>query len=175
VRHEANSTTLQASNSEGFESPAFGQLTERAAKLDPFVKRPHVDDCEAYRELKHLPASRLDALIDLLVVQCVTAHLQRRTELVTLLAHELKVNVRDDWRPDANWLGAYQKPQLGHLITELNGAVHAPAPERKKSELVDQLAKLFTAAATGKLEDSQLAAKVNGWLPSNLRAQPSAR
>ena len=52
---------------------------------------------------------------------------------------------------------------------ELKGQVHAPAPERKKSELVELLDKLFDDAANGKLEDKQLAERLNAWLPSNLR------
>lgn len=125
--------------------------------------------------MKALSASRMEALVDLLVVQCITAHLQRKTELVAVLSEELKVDVRKDWRPDSAWLGAYQKPQLRHLIMELTGAVNEPASGRKKSELVDQLAELFTQAADGKLDDRQLSEKVNGWLPSNLRAASPAR
>jgi hypothetical protein len=48
----------------------------------------------------------------------------------------------------------------------------APAESKKKSELVTELAKLFADAAEGRLEDAKLAAKVNAWLPSNLREQP---
>ena len=57
----------------------------------------------------------------------------------------------------------------GNPITELKGAVHAPAPQRKKSELVELLAKLFADAADGTLEDKKLAEKLNSWLPANLR------
>ena len=168
VRHDANGTTLHAS-SEGFRSPAFDRLREKRAKLDPLEKQHFVEDREAYEQLEKLQASKLDTLIDLLVVECVTAHMQRPTDLVHHLAMELKVNVRDHWRPDADWLSSFQKIQLGHLVVELKGPVHAPAPERKKSELVAMLDKLFTDAAEGKLEDKQLADRVNDWLPSNLR------
>jgi hypothetical protein len=95
--------------------------------------------------------------------------MQSRTALVCQLAEELKVNVRDHWRPDAAWLSGYQKIQLAHLITQLKGPVHAPAPERKKSDLVAELDKLFTDAADGKLEDKPLAERLNRWLPSSLR------
>jgi hypothetical protein len=44
-----------------------------------------------------------------------------------------------------------------------------PAVRKKKSELVDSLAKLFADAAEGRVEDAALAAKVNTWLPVNLR------
>jgi len=80
--------------------------------------------------------------------------------------------VRDDWRPDAAWLSGFQKIQLAHLIVELKGVVHAPPPEKKKSELVDVLVRLFADAADGKLEDKQLAERVNRWLPYNLREAP---
>jgi hypothetical protein len=116
-----------------------------------------------------LSAPKLDALIDLLVVECVTAHLQRSTALVHQLAAELKVNFRDEWRPTAAWLSGFQKIQLAHLLVELKGQINAPAPERKKSELVEVLAKLFTDVAEGKLEDKLLVERVNSWLPANLR------
>ena len=85
------------------------------------------------------------------------------------LATLLTVNIRDHWRPDAAWLSGFQKIQLAHLVAELKGTVHAPAPEKKKSELVEMLDKLFADAATGKLEDKQLTARVNSWLPLILR------
>jgi hypothetical protein len=115
----------------------------------------------------------LDALIDLLTVECITAHLQRRTELVWRLAAELGVEIRRFWRPDDKWLSGYQKIQLAHLIGELRGPVYAKAAElKKKSELVSDLAKLFTEAAEGRMEDAKVAAKFNAWLPSNLRTTP---
>jgi len=49
------------------------------------------------------------------------------------------------------------------------GKVNAPAPERKKSELVESVAKLFADAADGKLEDKKLAERLNSWVPTNLR------
>jgi hypothetical protein len=55
-------------------------------------------------------------------------------------------------------------------MAELHGSIYNPASEsRKKTELVEVLAKLFSDAADGKLEDKQLAERVNQWLPSNLR------
>jgi hypothetical protein len=169
MRHDANGTTLHATNGEGFKSPAHERLRAIRTKLDPFEKLHFVEDHQAYDALGQLSEKKLDALIDLLIVELITAHLQRPTPLVMQLAVELKVNVRDDWKPDAEWLGSFQKIQLAHLLTELKGPVHAPAPERKKSELVEQLAKLFADAAEGKVEDKALAAKVNTWLPANLR------
>jgi hypothetical protein len=168
VRHEPNSTTIQGEN-EGFVSSAFDRLREKRVKLDPFADSHIVEDCQGYERLGELSGSKLDALIDLLTVECITAHLQRRTELVEHLAVQLKVNVRDEWRPDSAWLAHFQKIQLSHLIVELIGAAHAPAPERKKSELVEVLTKLFADAADGKIEDKQLADRVNRWLPFNLR------
>jgi hypothetical protein len=120
-----------------------------------------------------LSERKLDSLIDLLTVECVTAHLQRKTALVWHLAEELGVEVRRYWRPDERWLSGYQKIQLAHLIGELRGPVYAKAAElKKKTELVCDLAKLFTDAAEGRVEDAKLAAKVNAWLPSNLRKLP---
>ena len=168
IRHEANGTTLHAL-SKGFVSPAFNRLKEKRAKSDPFQAQHSVEDSQGYEEFGKLSASKLDALVDLLIVDRVTAHMLRPTELVQRLAGELKVNVRDHWRPDAEWLSSFQKIQLAHLIAELKGPGHTPVPESKKSALVEVLAKLFADAAEGRLEDKQLAGRVNSWLPSNLR------
>jgi len=168
IRHEANGITLHAS-SEGFKSSALDRLREKREKLDPFSKQHYVEDEKAYEQLAKLPAAKLDALIEHLIVDCITAHLQRETALVRQLAVELKTNIRDHWKPDAEWLSSFQKIQLTHLVVELMGKMHAPSPERKKSELVEIVAKLFTDAAGGKMEDKQLAEQLNRWLPSNLR------
>jgi ParB family chromosome partitioning protein len=168
VRHEANGTTLHAST-EGFSSSAFDHVQDKLKKVDPFREQHVVEDDQGYEVLRKLSPSKLDALIELLIVEHITAHFQRPTALVRLLASELKINVRDYWRPDAEWLSRYQKIQLAHLVVELKGPVHAPAPERKKSELVELLAKLFADAAEGKVEDKNLADQVNQWLPSNFQ------
>jgi ParB family chromosome partitioning protein len=170
VRHDANGTTLHATT-DGFSSEAFDRLRAKRTKLDPFEKDHYVEDCEGYDEFAKLSASKLEDLIDLLIAECVTAHMHRRTELVHRLATELKVDARSHWRPDSEWLSSFQKIQLADLITKLKGSVHAPAPERKKSDLVDALAKLFAEAAEGKLEDKELGDRVNCWLPSNLQEE----
>jgi ParB/RepB/Spo0J family partition protein len=168
VRHEANGTDLRAS-SDGFAPTVFERLKEKRSKLDPFHDKHFVEDEQAYEQLTELSASKLDSLIDLLTVRCITAHFQRPTQLVRHLTAEMKVKVRDFWRPDAQWLSGFKKIQLAHLIVELKGQVHAPSPERKKSELVDVLTKLFSEAAEGKLDDKSLAERINTWLPANLR------
>jgi ParB family chromosome partitioning protein len=174
IRHESNGTTLHATGGESFASATFDRLAKQRSKFDPFKEDSSVDDGAAYARLGELSPSKLDSLIDLLIVDSLTAHMQRRTELVHLLATELKVNIRDHWRPDSAWLSGYQKIQLSHLLAELRGPVYSPAHEnRKKSELVEALALLFADAAEGRLEDKQLAGRVNGWIPANLR-EPSA-
>jgi ParB family transcriptional regulator, chromosome partitioning protein len=173
VWHDANGTTVHADRTEGFSSPALDALRQRRAELDPLHGQQYVEDHAAYAVLQALSDKKVDALIDLLTVECVTAHLQRRTELVWRLATELGVEMRRYWRPDERWLSGYQKIQLAHLIGELRGPDYAKAAElKKKSELVAELAKLFTDAAEGRLEDAKLAAKLNAWLPSNLRDEP---
>jgi hypothetical protein len=169
IHHEANGTTVHASTGETFKSEAFDRLSQKRAKLDPFVNQHHVEDVQGYEALAKLTDGKLRGLIDLLVVECLTAQMIRRTPLVEHLAKQLKVNIRDHWRPDAEWLSGFQKIQLAHLVTELKGSLHAPGPERKKSELVELLVKLFTDAAEGTVEDKEVAARVNAWLPSNLR------
>lgn len=172
VRHEANGTTLHADHAEGFTSIALDALRQRRTELDPLHGKPYEPEHEAYAAFQALPDKQVNALIDLLTVECVTAHLQRRTELVCRLAKELGVDVRGCWRPDERWLSGFQKIQLAHLIGDLRGPVYAKAADvKKKSELVANLAKLFTEAAEGRLEDATLAAKLNAWLPSNLREE----
>lgn len=173
IRHDANGTTLHADHAEEFTSAALVKLREKRSELDPLLDQHYVEDAAAYDAIKGLSDRKLDGLIDLLTVECVTAHLQRKTALVWRLAEELGVAVRRYWRPDERWLSGYQKIQLAHLIGELRGPVFARAAEnKKKSELVTELAKLFTDAADGRMEDAKLAAKLNEWLPSNLREQP---
>jgi ParB family transcriptional regulator, chromosome partitioning protein len=149
------------------------KLREKRSELDPLLDQHYVEDDAAYDAIKALSDRKLDDLIDVLTVECVTAHLQRKTALVWCLAEELGVEVRRYWRPDERWLSGYQKIQLAHLIGELRGPVFARAAEnKKKSELVSELAKLFDDAANGRLEDTKLTAKLNEWLPSNLREEP---
>jgi ParB family chromosome partitioning protein len=170
VRHDANGVTIHASREEGFASPVWDRLVERHQKIDPFKDSHTLNDGEAYEKLSGLSAGKLDALIDLLLVGTLTAHAVRPTALVQRLGRELKVDVRKSWRPDTAWLASYQKSQLAHLLAELYGPTYHPATEsRKKSELVEALARLFTDAADGKLDDKKLADHVNEWLPANLR------
>jgi ParB family chromosome partitioning protein len=170
IRHDANGSTVHADHSEGFTSVTLDGIRKRRAELDPLHDLHYMEDHAAYDAFQALSDKKLDGLIDLLTVECITAHLQRRTALVWRLATELGVEVRRFWRPDERWLTGYQKIQLAHLIGELRGPVYAKAAElKKKTELVSQLAKLFTDAAEGRMEDAKLAEKLNGWLPSNLR------
>jgi ParB family chromosome partitioning protein len=170
VHHDANAVTVQASQEDGAGFPVFQKLTEKRKELDPFSSEHYVEDQSAYARLSELPDSQIEKLIGLLAVECVTAHLQRQTGLVHLLANELKVDIRKSWRPDAAWLSGYQKIQLAHLIGEFVGPTYNPAGEtRKKTELVEFLAKLFSDAADAKLDGSGLAERVNQWLPINLR------
>jgi len=173
IRHDANGSTVHADNAEGFTSAALDGIRKRRAELDPLHDKHYVEDHAAYDAFQALSDKKLDALIDVLTVESITAHLKRRTELVWRLATELGVEVRRFWRPDERWLSGYQKIQLAHLIGELRGPVYAKAAElKKKSELVSDLAKLFTEAAEGRMEDAKVAAKFNAWLPSNLREEP---
>ena len=118
----------------------------------------------------------MDDVIALLTVECVTAHLQRPTELVSLLARELNVDLRGQWKPDSAWLASYQKFQLARLIGDLRGPVYGNVAEKKKkSELVQQAAVLFADAAEGRLTDPALAQRVNQWLPSGVLTEADAK
>ena len=171
IRSDANAVTLHADNSDGFTSAALQATRIRRVEIDPLNDGYSLDESEAYEKLRGLDEATLDELARLLVVECITANMARVTPLVRTLATELGVNVRRYWRPDAAWLNAYKKCQLGHLVGELRGAVYSPpaADKHKKSELVEMLAKLFTDAADGRLDDVKLAERVNAWQPSNLQ------
>ena len=94
IRHDANGSTVHADNAEGFTSAALDGIRNRRAELDPLHDKHYVEDHAAYEAIQALSDKKLDALIDLLTVECITAHLQRRTELVWRLATELGVEVR---------------------------------------------------------------------------------
>lgn len=172
IRRDANAVTL-AAEQDDFKSPAFDRLRQLRAELDPLAGEDFVQDVDAYAKLSKLKGDKLDALVELLVAECLTANLARPTPLVRLLTGELKVDVRKTWTPDGHWLAGYTKAQLAHLLVELKGPVHAPSPDRKKSDLVVQLSVLFEQAREGKLDDKALAARVNGWLPTDLRPERS--
>ena len=169
IRRDANAVTL-AAEQDDFKSSAFDRLRKLRAEHDPFVDESFVLEVDALPKLAKLKDDKLDALIELLVVECLTANLARPTPLIRLLAGELQVDVRQTWTPDGHWLSGYTKAQLAHLLVELKGSMHAPSPDRKKSDLVVQLATLFEQARDGKLEDAALAVRVNRWLPLALRA-----
>ncbi len=57
------------------------------------MDKPYVPDHEAYAAFQAMPDKQVNGLIDLLTVECMTAHLQHRTELVWRLATELGVEV----------------------------------------------------------------------------------
>jgi ParB family chromosome partitioning protein len=175
MRHDANAITL-ATNDEGFTSPIVDRLRELRTKLDPFGDKAHVEDEEAYAQLAKMKPAKLDALIDLLLAETITAHLTRPTKLIDIMVQEFELNIREYWMPDAEWFAGYQKLQLSHLMGELLGAVYDPKREiRKKSELVSVLATLFVDAAEAKLDDKKLAQRVNQWVPVNLRGDGSSR
>jgi hypothetical protein len=174
IRRDANAVTL-AAEQDDFKSPAFDRLRQLRADHDPLTGEDFVDDVDAYERFSKVDPKTLDALIDVLAVECITANLARPTPLVVRLVDELKVDVRKTWTPDGHWLSGYTKAQLAHLLTDLKGPVHTPSSDRKKSDLVVQLAVLFDQARDGKLDDKELAARVNTWLPWNLRNQTLER
>ena len=170
IHHEANAITVNLAKDQAFQPAAAEEMRSKREKLDPFAGEHWIKDLEAYQRLGKLSESRLDKLIDLLTVECLTTHPQRGTELVHRLAAELRIDIRRHWHPDEAWLAGYQKIQLAQLLDELHGSKYQPVnDDRKKSELVQTLAKLFSDAADGKLEDKQLAERVNQWVPANLR------
>jgi ParB family chromosome partitioning protein len=168
LRQDANATTLHAIASESVRAGTFEKMREQRSIIDPFKDQHHVEEVEAYQRLCELSEGDLDRLIEVLIADMLTGSGQRETPLLDVLAQELNVNVRQHWTPDADWLSGYQKVQLADLVGTLKGKVYGSAAlGRKKSELVEQLAALFSQAANqpGGLEDKALADHVNRWTP----------
>lgn len=175
VRSTTNVTTGCADRGGMCRSDSHDARELARREIDPFAAEHHVDDAEAYRILCDLKPQQLDHLIEVLTVGLITAQAARPTPLIGLLCEGLMVNIREHWRPDASWLAGYKKCQLAHLIGELRGTVYVHAAKQaKKSELVENLAKLFADAASGELEDKELAERVNRWLPISLREAAEA-
>lgn len=167
VRHEANGTTLHAESSDTLKSGAFEMMRTKRNEIDPF-SGDRIEEEKAYRKLAKLSEKELDRLIAILITDCLTGHGQRETPLLTILAEELEVSVRKHWTPDADWLSGYQKFQLADLIGTLKGPVYRSAAlSRKKSELVEELAVLFSqaAAAVGGFSDPAVPERANTWMP----------
>ena len=110
IRHDTNAVTLHAANGNGFSSPSLERLQKRRAELDSFKDEQFIGECDAYVQLAEVSEpKKIDALIDVLTVDCLTAQMLRRTDLVHRLAVELAVDIRRCWRPDAGWLAGYQR------------------------------------------------------------------
>jgi hypothetical protein len=72
IRHDANGSTVHADNAEGFTSAALDGIRKRRAELDPLHDKHYVEDHAAYDAFQALSDKKLDALIDLLTVECIT-------------------------------------------------------------------------------------------------------
>src|SRR5436190_2610913 len=59
-----------------------GRSYRKRGKLDPFSADHSIEDGEGYERLLKLSPAKLDALIDVLVVELLTAHPVRPTPLV---------------------------------------------------------------------------------------------
>ena len=173
IRRDMNPTTLHASQSD-FRSPLRDTQQERVRDTVPFPDAESLDEAEAYTILTRLTEKQLDAAIAMLIAETITGHGHRATPLVQVLAKELGVSLRTRWTPDAEWLAGYQKAQLAHLSGTLRGEAHGTAAlSRKKSELVEELAALFSQAATDPkgIPDAAVAERANVWLPAVLREE----
>jgi len=166
ICHDSSATNAYVDKTQGFCCPALETLRAKRVELDPFGTESRMDECEAYVRLMTLSETQLDALIELLTAECLTAHLSNPTDLVCLLAKELSLEMRKEWRPDSTWLSSYQKVQLTALLSDLLGPAYGSPADKKKSELVDQAAALFADGAEGRLTDTAVATRVNSWLPA---------
>ncbi|MGD9689516.1 MAG: ParB/RepB/Spo0J family partition protein [Phycisphaerales bacterium] len=181
VSREANATTHHAHDTEGFQSAVQAEQAARFKDADPFAKLASIDEADGYKKLARLSEKELDALIAVLIVESLTGHPFRATPLLEAIGKELEVSVRSTWTPDAAFLSGYSKSQLAHLAGVLKGAapdsvIVTSALTRKKSQLVDELAALFSQAAHAPagIEDKELVKRANAWVPDLTSEKPSS-
>ncbi|MBL0869739.1 MAG: ParB/RepB/Spo0J family partition protein [Phycisphaerales bacterium] len=172
VRFGSNGIGRFAEQREGFASQAYQAQQDRRRAIDPFADAQVVDEAEGYTRVKTVPEKELDVLLGVLIVEAITGHTNRLAPLVELLREELGVSLRTHWTPDRAWLNGYTKAQLAHLLGELKGPTWGKvAMQKKKSELVYELAGLFRTAKDdpASLNDQALAERVNTWVPAVMK------
>jgi len=165
IRLDVNDSTLHAEHHEGFACEAKDRLDKLRAEFDPFAQKPIASDLEAFDILTKLSDEKLDALIAVQAIGLLGNTMRRATDLVMHLAGKLKVNLREHWTPDADWLKSYRKVQLSELHSKLGSSTDTSL---KHSELVEQLDALFKSAKAGKLPDKAAAKLINNWSPAEI-------
>jgi ParB family chromosome partitioning protein len=168
LRAEPNASTLLAEHNEAFRSEARQRMTRQWSQLKPLTQGRAMSDVEVFESLVAMSDKELDRLIALLTAELLSHGAQRPNELLCHLAERLKVDVRTDWTPDADWLRAYRKGQLVDLIVTLCGKVATPASDAKHGELVAKLGGMFASARSGNLGENARASACNAWLPAGV-------
>ena len=132
------------------------------------AKLHHVEDVQAYQMLGQLPEKKLDALIDVLVVELVTAHLRRPTPLGVRLAEELKVNVRAVGARGEVAGGIPEHPARAPGDGTQGAGTHTGAgtEEERACRAAREAVRRRGGGEAGR---QALAAKVNAWMPVNFR------
>lgn len=173
IRPDPNDSTLHADHNPDLKSAAKVDLDERRQTLDPLVDKTVINDVDAYTVLMKLDEAKLDELIVLLTVALITNRSLKANGLVTRLASDLKVNLRDHWTPDGPWLKGYRKVQLTDLMTKLVGV--PPLADSKHSQLVASLAEVFSMAKADTHGDKKVAERVCKWLPKEVATELRGR
>lgn len=170
IRRDVNDSTLHAEHHDGFKSEAKDRLDKLRAECDPLAQKLVASDVEAFDILAKLSDEKLDALIAVLAVGLLGNSMRYAASLVVQLGGKLKVNLREHWTPDADWLKSYRKVQLIDLQTKLGTSAD---PGLKHSELIQQLDALFKSAKARKLQDKAVVKSFNNWSPTEIELSES--
>lgn len=132
-----------------------------------------LDDGDLYERLKSLSDADIERLLTLLAVvpfgQANGDRLDTGGSLFNAIAQDLAIDMRNHWRPDADYLGRLTRPQLVAVAQECgfsdgHSALHA----WKKAELVNGLLRHFELARSAPAP-TPAQEKARAWLPSTMR------
>jgi ParB family transcriptional regulator, chromosome partitioning protein len=124
---------------------------------------------DLYEAVKALDDEALEVLLVLLPVLCFgqgdCERLDTADSLFNRVARDLDANMRDHWRPDAEFLTRRTREQLLEIAAESGLSTHR---QTKKTELVQALARHFTRAAAAE-QPNESQQKARDWLPEAMR------
>jgi ParB family transcriptional regulator, chromosome partitioning protein len=90
--------------------------------------------------------------------------------LFNRVALELGINMREWWTPDATFLSGIRREQLLMVALDVGAVSHIQGlTSRSKQEIVAELARYFSDAASGEPADDPAHRCANEWLPGILK------
>jgi ParB family chromosome partitioning protein len=155
-------------------------LVARNLGLDPgdatgvrALESDHIDDVDAYAMVKALSDEDLDRLFVLLAVlpfgQLFCERLDSGESLFNAVARDLKVDMRNHWRPDGEFFNRRTRQQLVAIAGECGFADGVSAIHSwKKGELVNALLRHFELARSAS-EPTPSQRKALEWLPGAMQ------